>query len=252
MKRFAIFASSATIAVLSALAIAAVDTAALSSALQSPGRSDTDKTRDATSKPVEMIALLGIAPGMTVVDLIAAGGYNSEVLSYAVGPKGRVYAQNPKFVLEYREGANEKALSARLAGNRLPNVARLDREVTDLGFAADSIDGAITVLNYHDIYNSPTGQAAAEGFLTTVFKFLKPGGVLGIIDHVGVAGADNTKLHRLQKSLVVDQAKQAGFIVATDSDLLHNAADDHTLAVFDPSIRGNTDRFFLVLRKPAH
>jgi predicted methyltransferase len=227
-------------------------TAALTNALQSPGRSDADKTRDVTSKPVEVIKLLDIEPGMRVVDLIAAGGYNSEVLSYAVGPKGHVYAQNPKFVLEYREGANEKALSARLAGNRLPNVERLDREVADLGLSPDSIDGAITVLNYHDIYNREGGPAAAEGFLVTVFKFLKPGGVFGIIDHVGVDGVDNAKLHRIPKAVVIDQAKQAGFTVAADSSLLNDAADDHTLAVFDPSIRGNTDRFFLVLRKPMH
>ena len=203
-------------------------------------------------KPVEVVKLLGIEPGMTVVDLIAAGGYNSEVLSYAVGPKGHVYAQNPKFVLEFREGANDKALSARLADNRLPNVERLDHEIADLGLKPNSIDGAITVLNYHDIYNREGGPAAAEGFLATVFKFLKPGGVFGIIDHVGVAGADNTKMHRIPKAVVVDQAKQAGFTVATDSDILADAADDHTLPVFDPSIRGKTDRFFLVLRKPAH
>jgi predicted methyltransferase len=239
-------------AILATFAIAAADTAALNSALQNPGRSDADKTRDVNSKPVEVMKLLGIEPGMTVVDLIAAGGYNSEVLSYAVGPKGHVYAQNPKFVLEYREGANDKALSARLADNRLPNVERLDREVASLGLKPDSIDAAITVLNYHDIYNQTDGPAAAEAFLVNVFKFLKPGGVLGIIDHVGVAGADNAKLHRIPKALVINQAKQAGFTVATDSNILADPADDHTLAVFDPSIRGKTDRFFLVLHKPAH
>jgi predicted methyltransferase len=251
MKRVALFGVILATA-FSSFAFAAVDTTALTKSLQNPGRSDADKTRDATSKPVDVIKLLDIQPGMTVIDLIAAGGYNSEVLSYAVGPKGHVYAQNPKFVLEFREGANEKALSARLAGNRLPNVERLDREVAEFGLAPDSIDGAITVLNYHDIYNREGGPAAAEGFLVTVFKFLKPGAVFGIIDHAGVAGADNTKLHRIQKSLVIEQAKQAGFTVATDSNLLAVPTDDHTLAVFDPSIRGNTDRFFLVLRKPAH
>lgn len=249
MKRVALFGVIVA-AALSSLAFAAVDTAALTKSLQNPGRSDADKTRDVTSKPVEVVKLLDISPGMTVIDLIAAGGYNSEVLSYAVGPKGHVYAQNPKLVLEYRDGANEKALSARLAGNRLPNVERLDREVAELGLAANSIDGAITVLNYHDIYNHPDGPAAAQGFLAAVFKFLKPGGVFGIIDHIGVAGADNTKMHRIPEALVIEQAKQAGFVIAADSDLLHSATDDHTLPVFDPSIRGDTDRFLLVLRKP--
>jgi len=221
----------------------------LAKQLQSPSRSQKDKDRDAATKPVEVLKVLGVKHGMSAVDLIAAGGYWTEVLSYAVGKKGKVYAQNPKFVLEVRDGVNNKELTERLANNRLPNVQRLDREITDLGLAPSSIDFAITSLNYHDIYNS-NGAAAALSFLSTVKTILKPGGVFAIIDHAGVAGADNAKLHRIEKSIVIAQAKEAGFVVETDSNLLANPADDHTLAVFDPSLRGHTDRFVLKLRKP--
>jgi predicted methyltransferase len=167
-----------------------------------------------------------------------------------VGPQGRVYAQNPARVLQFRDGANEKAISARLANGRLPNVTRLDREMSDLGLEPGSVEVAITSLNYHDIYNG-SGPAAAEGFLKTTLGLLKPGGAFAIIDHEGVAGADNATLHRIPKSIVVDQARAAGFEIAADSDLLANPADDHTLGVFDPALRGHTDRFLLVLRKPA-
>jgi predicted methyltransferase len=128
-------------------------------------------------------------------------------------------------------------------------VERLDREIGDLGLAPGSVDAALTALNFHDIYNG-SGPDAAKGFLQVVLTILEPGGVLGIIDHVGVAGADNEKLHRIEPEKVVELAKTVGFVVEARSDLLANPADDHTKGVFDPSIRGKTDRFLLRLRKP--
>jgi len=237
------------VALVAPISARALDVDALRQALTSDERSADDRARDAGRKPAETLAYLGIEPGMTVVDLIAAGGYFTEVLSLAVGPSGKVYAQNTQAVLAFRDGANEKAISARLANDRLPNVARLDREMSDLGLAPGSIDAAITALNFHDIYNGG-GADAAQGFLAAVLAILKPGGVLGIVDHSGAAGADNAKLHRIEKSIVVGAAERAGFVVDGDSDLLRNAADDHTKAVFDPSIRGQTDQFLLRLRKP--
>jgi predicted methyltransferase len=186
---------------------------------------------------------------MTVIDLIAAGGYYTEVLSVAVGPEGKVYAQNSDYVLKMRDGANEKALSARLAGGRLANVERLDREVAELGLPAGSVDGAITALNFHDVYNS-RGQEASVAFLKAVYAALKPGGVLGVIDHVGEADADNKELHRIEEARAVAAARAAGFQLKAQADLLRNPADDHSKNVFDPSIRGKTDRFVLLLRKP--
>lgn len=235
---------------LAALAVRAeVDTDALAAALASEARPAEDRARDAGRKPVGVMRVLGFGPGMTVLDVIAAGGYFTEVLSRTVGPTGKVYAQNSRFVLEMREGANEKAISARLADGRLPNVERLDRDVSDLGLAANSIDGAITALNFHDIYNGQ-GAEATQGFLVAIRTVLKPGGVFGVIDHVGVAGQDNAKLHRIEKSIVIEAAKEAGFIVEVDSDVLHSADDDHTKGVFDPAVRGYTDQFLLKLKKP--
>jgi len=222
----------------------------LSARLASEARSAEDRARDAGRKPAEVIAFLGIHPGDTVIDLIAAGGYYTEVLSLAVGPTGKVYAQNTPYVLQMREGANEKAISARLAGGRLPNVERLDREIDALGLAPGSVDAALTSLNFHDIYNS-RGPEAAEAFLKAVHQVLKPGGVLGVIDHAGDAGADNESLHRIEVGVARLTAKAAGFEIEAESALLHNPADDHTKNVFDPAIRGRTDRFVLRLRKPA-
>ncbi|MDJ0853408.1 MAG: SAM-dependent methyltransferase [Myxococcota bacterium] len=242
-------------AVLALLLVSAVALAAhhegddLASRLASSSRAAEDRARDAGRKPAQVVAFLGIEPGMTVLDLIAAGGYYTEVLSLAVGPKGKVYAQNGAYVLKIRDGANDKALTKRLAGNRLPNVVRLDQEVADLELEPGSLDAALTALNFHDVYNS-RGPEAADAFLRKIHGLLAPGGVLGIVDHTGKAGLDNEKLHRIEPEKVEAAAKAAGFTIESKTSMLRNPRDDGTKNVFEPDIRGKTDRFVLRLRKP--
>jgi predicted methyltransferase len=220
----------------------------LRSALANSSRSEADKSRDAGRKPADVLTFLGIGKGMTVMDVIAAGGYYTEVLSIAVGPEGKVYAQNPAAVLQFRDGANDKAMTARLADHRLVNVVRWDHELTAIGLDAGSLDAAITALNFHDIYNRD--PAAAVGMLQVIRGLLKPGGVFGIIDHSGSPGANNAELHRIDPAKVMEAVQAAGFELAGDSDLLANPADDRTQMVFAPGVRGNTDRFLLKLVKP--
>lgn len=220
----------------------------LAARLESGSRSATDKARDAGRRPAAVVEFLGVEPGMTVVDLLAAGGYYTEVLSEAVGPDGRVYAQNTKFMLTFRDGVNEKAMTARLADDRLPNVERLDREIEDLGLAEGSIDVVLTALNFHDVYNG-SGPEAAQGLLRVIHAVLASDGVLGIVDHAGKPGTDNEKLHRIDEALVVAAAIQAGFIVEATSDVLRHPEDDRTRFVFAEGLRGGTDRFVLKLRK---
>ncbi len=221
----------------------------LNALLASNSRAAEDQARDAGRKPSRVIEFMGIKPGMRVLDVIAAGGYYTEVLSLAVGPDGHVVAQNPPGLLERRDGAAEKAISARLADNRLPNVSRLNANLGEATADAGTFDAAITALNFHDIYNrnGPEGALAA---LQAINSLLVSGGVFAIIDHVGVAGADNASLHRIEKSLAIETAKAAGFVVEGDANILANAADDHTQGVFAEGLRGNTDRFVLKFVKP--
>jgi predicted methyltransferase len=218
--------------------------------LASEMRAEADRARDAGRKPADVIEFLGIEPGMKVMDVLAAGGYYTEVLSLAVGPDGEVIAQNTPGMLQFRDGAYETAISERLADDRLPNVSRLNADFGDISTGTGNVDAAITALNFHDIYNR-NGAEAAVGALQAIHSVLKPGGVLGIIDHVGVEGADNVALHRIEKDIAVETAIAAGFVVEEETDLLSNAADDHTQGVFAEGIRGNTDRFILKLRKPV-
>jgi predicted methyltransferase len=214
-----------------------------------PGRSDEDKARDIQRKPDQVLTFLGLRSGDTALDVWASGGWYTEVLSVAVGPDGKVYSQNSPAVLQFRDGVYDKALMERLAGNRLENVVRLDEALGDTSLAPGSVDFALTALNFHDIYNRH-GAEAATALLKSILDVLKPGGTLGVIDHVGVADADNTSLHRIDPQLARTTATNAGFIIEAESDILAHPEDDHSRIVFDPTLRGGTDRFILRLRKP--
>lgn len=217
--------------------------------LASSTRAEADRARDAGRKPAEVIEFLGIEPGMRVIDVIAAGGYYTEVLSLAVGSGGHVVAQNPPAILEMRDGANETAISERLAGNRLANVSRMNTDLTEL--AGDGqFDAGITALNLHDIYNN-YGEEGAVGALKMIHAALKPGGVFGVIDHDGAPENDNVALHRMEKATAIQLAEAAGFVVEGDSGILHVHSDDLSQGVFAEGVRGKTKRFLLRLRKPA-
>ena len=222
----------------------------LAAALASANRPAEDKARDADRKPAELMQFFGVKPGMTTVDIIALGGYVTEALSVAVGPNGKVYAQNPPIALQLRDGMYAKAITDRLANNRLPNVVRVDG---DLPASSQIPLGQRGCRDHGDELPRRAqhgSEATAFGFLKAVNSMLKPGGVFGVTDHVGNDGADNAALHRIPKHFLIEDAKAAGFVVEAESDMLAHAADDHTKVVFDPTLRGKTDQFVVRLRKP--
>lgn len=214
-------------------------------ALAAPNRPAENKARDADRKPIESVQFFGIKTGDTVVDMVAAGGWFTEVLSAAVGPSGKVYSQNPAFLVQ---ADAEKALLARLG-----NAEAVHVQLSEAGIVGKA-DAVVTALNLHDVYNGygdqPAGEAAAVGFLRSIYGALKPGGVLGVIDHVGVAGQDNKALHRMLPQQARDAITKAGFVIEAESPLLKHPQDDHTKNVFEPSIRGKTDQFLIRARKP--
>jgi predicted methyltransferase len=222
--------------------------ARLSHAMTSLGRPVADKAMDRDRKPAEVLAFIGIEPGMRVLDVSAAGGYYTELLAAAVGPTGTVYAQNDETDLTRNAGAIDKALDERLANGRLTNVKRIDADVYHLGLYED-VDAALVSLTLHDTFNSG-GEDAARAMLYGVYLAMKPGAVLGLTDHVGEAGMANTSLHRIRKVDAERMLRQAGFTIEAQSSVLQNAEDDHSRVVSDPSIRWKTDRMVIRARKP--
>jgi predicted methyltransferase len=89
--------------------------------------------------------------------------------------------------------------------------------------------------------------------LAALYRALKPGGIVGVIDFVGEPGDPRVivnRLHRIDPARARADFERAGFVFEGQSDLLHVANDDHTMLVFDPAIRGKTDKFVSRFRKP--
>jgi predicted methyltransferase len=246
--------------------------------LASEGRPAADRDRDANRKPDQVLEWLGVESGMTVMDVFAAGGYYTEALSHAVGPNGKVVAQNAPRMAKIRGGSAVTAINER--AERLGNIEPLYVDFftatpppgagagmgmggammgpaeagpqIELGNSDDyagTIDIAITALNFHDAYIFG-GEEGASSFAESVFKVLKPGGVVGVIDHAGIAGQDNSELHRIEKEMVIGFFTSAGFEIEAESDILANPGDDHMLNMRDESIAGKTDRMLIKARKP--
>ncbi|ACY17974.1 class I SAM-dependent methyltransferase [Haliangium ochraceum] len=221
--------------------------AALQSAVTSEERPEEDRARDAARKPFEVLQFFGIAPGMQVADLMAGLGYYTEILARAVGPEGRVYAQNTPFVIDrFADGP----LSERLTRLSMDNIVRIDAEFTELELPAGELDTVLMFLFYHDLYWQGVDRAQLN---QAIYDALKPGGVYGIIDHHAEAGSgerDVETIHRVDAALVRAEIEAAGFVLEAESDLLSHPEDTRTANVFDESIRGQTDRFMYRFRKP--
>jgi predicted methyltransferase len=224
----------------------------IAAALAAPGRTDADRERDARDRPADVLALAGFGRGMTIADVFGGGGYYSEILSSLVGPDGRVLLVNNA---PY-DGYAKKPLEPRLAGGRLANVAYSVVPNEALGLGTGTLDGALIVMSYHDLYvaDPKDGWPAIDAgqFLDQLHAALKPGASLLIIDHQARPGsgkADTQALHRIEDAFAITDFAAHGFDLASSSEVLRNPGDDHTKNVFDPAIRGKTDRFVQVYRR---
>ncbi len=207
-----------------------------------PERSEADAERDVTSKPFEVLAFMGLEPGWQVIDFFAGNGYYSEVLSHAVGPEGKVYLHNNQAYMGFAD-----KLSERVADNRLPNVEVYVREIEDFDLRSNSLDMAILVMTYHDVYFTQQGwTVTADPLFNTIRRILKPGGVLAIVDHHAAANTGNAhaqNLHRIDAEFAKGDIAGRGFEFAGATDILENPDDDLSVTVFDPAVRGRTSRF---------
>jgi predicted methyltransferase len=222
-------------------------------ALAARGRPNEDREQDAWRKPAEVLAFFGVQPGMVVLDLYAGGGYFTELLAAVVGPTGRVVAHNNE---AYLGGVGEE-FNRRFAESRLPNVERVTAEADELELDPGVFDFVLLSAVYHDVYyvneanNWP--KIDGPGLLARIFAAMKPGATLGLIDHAAAPGSPaetGGTLHRIDPDIVKRDFAAAGFVLEAESDVLRNSADDLSKGVFDPSVRGRTDRFMLRFRRP--
>lgn len=233
-----------------ALPLAAQAQTTIAAAVADKARPAEDVALDEERKPADMLTFAGVKAGMTVEDFMPGGGYFTRLFSDVVGPKGKVIAYVPD---EMIKGSRDPQKSL----DRLNGLATGRANVMPFHDPLlnpppkDMADIVWTSQNYHDLHNMKDADVVA--FNKLIFQLVKPGGVYVILDHAAAAGSgtrDTNTLHRIDPAVVKQEVTAAGFVFVSESKVLANPADDHTLKVFDPSLRHKTDQFIYKFRKP--
>ncbi len=227
----------------------------VAAAVAAPGRQADHVALDEVRRPAEVLSWLGLERGDRVLDYFTGNGYYAEIMARAVGPRGVVVGWNsPSFA------ANERVRNA-LTGihQRSPNTAFYSTPTTAIAFPPESFDFVLLHLVYHDAYwesarfNLP--RIDPNTVTRAIFDATKPGGTVAVIDHVANPGRDTRAeveaTHRILPETIRADFERAGFVFDGESDLLRNPQDDRSVNVFEPSIRGRTDRVVYRFRRPA-
>lgn len=253
----------------------------------SPGRSAADRTNDRRRKPEQMLVFIGIRPGITALDLSAAGGYTTELLARAIGPAGAVYGQSrprdpsrPVTPPAAPEGNSHPSTTPSATPSAAPTpppaaprpspvaLAERDGALSSSGAKAAPITAVVRqfedpvppelstggldlvtlMFNYHDLGHLGVDRAAMN---RAVFQALKPGGVYVIADHSGRPGTGISEagtLHRVEDAFVRREVEAAGFKVAAEGNFLRNSNDPRDKNTPDPP--QPKDEFVLKFVKP--
>jgi predicted methyltransferase len=253
MRTFnALAVSLALIAVPFAAAPAFAAPTTIAAAVAASDRNSDNVKLDEGRKPAQVLAFFGLKPGMNVLDLVGANAYWAEITSPVVGSKGHVTVWEPTQFYNDKNKASFEAFAA-----KHPNVSIRVSSMEAPDLPKNYADLVIFNENYHDLYVdfSKRGipQIEPRQWLKALYASVKPGGVVGLIDHAANAGdtrATANALHRIDPNTAKADFQSAGFVFVKSSDVLRNPADDHTLKVFDPKVRGKTDRFVFLFKKP--
>lgn len=242
----------------------------------SPDRSDADRTNDLRRKPKDMLAFIGIRPGITALDISAAGGYATELLARAIGPTGQVFGQSrPPAAASaprpaQREGNSRPDLPAAPAAAPRPSPVALADRVEKMKAAGVAVAPIVAVsrpfedpvppelvgkldlvtlmFNYHDMGHLGTDRAAMN---KAVFAALKPGGFFVIADHAGRPGtgiSESGTLHRIEEAFLRQEVEAAGFKLVEEGTFLRNPNDPRDRNTPDPP--QPKDEFVLKFVKP--
>lgn len=216
-------------------------------------RLPSDQARDQRERPEALLDFAGVEAGMVVADVFGGGGYYSEWLQSRVGDGGQVLLFNSAGYQAFAQ----KDLDSRFADGRLAQIERRVADAAAMGLGDARFDRILMVMALHDVYwvDDQQGWPAIDraGFIAQLVRALKPGGALLIVDHASIDGRgsdDVNRLHRIDEAFVRSELEAAGLQFAASSDGWRNPQDPRSALVFDEAIRGRTDRFVHLYRKP--
>ncbi|RUO63819.1 Predicted methyltransferase [Pseudidiomarina planktonica] len=235
-------------------------------------RSDKNKARDEFRNPADTLAFFGIQPDMTVVEISPGGGWYTEILAPYLKENGKLYAAHfpASSEREYYQRSranfverveNEPAFSEIVVTDFAPDK---EYEVAPAG----SADMVLTFRNLHNWYMQG-GEDGVKNAFTSFYKALKPGGVLGVVDHrLPETRSDEAAKESgyMKESWAVQYAEAVGFELIGSSDVNANPNDtaDYPRGVWSlpPTLAlgeedrdkylaiGESDRFTLKFVKP--
>jgi predicted methyltransferase len=254
----------------------AATSAAIDAAMQGTHRSERNRARDQYRRPKETLAFLGFNSKMTVVELSPGGGWYTEVLAPALRDGGTLYAAH--------YGMNAGNFQRRSLGGFLRKLGEAPEAYDQVVVTTvsepggepmaplNSADLAVTFRNVHNWIDSDTGsEADAIATFAEMYRVVKPGGFLGVVDHRWPDPATEDPMAGngyLSEERVIRMASAAGFEFVARSDHNSNPKDthDHPNGVWTlpPDLDadeadqdkyrqiGESDRMVLKFRKPAN
>jgi len=236
---------------------------------ESADRNPDNAARDQYRNPIKTLDFFGIKPDMSVVEITPGGGWYTEILAHRL--KGALYAAhyNPESTRAYYLNSLVKfkemvAANPTLYGN--VEMHTFDANAQLLTTDDNSADAVLTFRNVHNWMKSKNDGRSFELF----FKTLKPGGVLGVVEHRAAPGTDHATMIKsgyVAQEYVIALAESAGFVLEASSEVNANPADtaDHPKGVWSllPNMAmgdvdrdrylaiGESDRMTLRFRKPG-
>lgn len=191
-------------------------------ALDGAWRSPKNRARDAYRHPVATLRFFGFKPGQTVIEIMPGMGWYSEILGpmlqnhghyvAAIGDKGD-FASRTKAVLDGKFAQDPK-----LYGRS--SIVAFDPGAPTFG-PPDSADLVLTFRNVHNWLAAGRAESTFKGF----YAVLKPGGVLGVVEHRAPVQGIDEKSGYVSVAKVVALARDAGFVVASQSEINANPKD---------------------------
>ena len=258
-----VLAAAAT-ALISACASAPVADAGLEVLARAPHRTPANVARDPHRHPLETLAFFGVRPESTVVEVLpGSAGYYLELLAPYLAEKGRYIAASrderatPQYLADHQRLLARLAAQPALYGKVAVTKFNADRhEIAPAG----SADFVLTFRNLHNWME----RGEVEGALAAFHRALKPGGILGVVDHRGrtdVSQEAQMKSGYVREDEAIRLIERAGFRLIAASEVNANPRDtkDHPAGVWSlpPTYRlkdqdrakyaaiGESDRFTL-------
>lgn len=209
--------------------------AALTAVLNAPARSAQNRARDVYRHPQQTLQFFGITPTQTVIEISPGGGWYSEILApylrqgHYVGALPKVRPDSP-----YQRMHTE--LQNKMADNPAHFGVPFWQNYDPRNPVLDTPAPADAVLTFRNVHNW-VAAGTADAYFKAFFDVLKPGGVLGVVDHRAKPGTDLETMKKtgyLTEDLVIEYATRAGFRLDAKSEINANPKDstDHPNGVW--------------------